>query len=231
MRVRAGRRGVIDPGGIKGAAWASDGWGMPDTPDQTGADILKRTEARLDTAAGGGLLCRAGRVLDLSGSGMRLCMAWKHAPRVGDVGTYTFGEGAEEVGLMGTVRWVRPAGRMRKRAEVGIEFVGLTPAKRDALRRLAISGDAGPLVDAAKERVKVGFPDLYRMFGVSVYASQEDLRRSYHALAKELHPDRSTDPDADSKFAELNKAYSILRDRDLRARYDERLAAEQQRAA
>jgi hypothetical protein len=224
---------VKGPGGIKGDDGASDGWEMPDTPDQTGADILKRGEARLDTAGGGGggLSCRAGRVLDLSGSGMRLCMAWKHAPRVGDVGTYTFGEGADEVGLMGTVRWVRPAGRLRKRAEVGIEFVGLTPAKRDALRRLAISGDAGPLADAARERVKVGFPDLYRMFGVSVYASQEDLRRAYHALAKELHPDRSTDPEADTKFAELNKAYSILRDRDLRARYDERLAAEQQRAA
>lgn len=222
---------MIGPGGIKGDGGASDGWDMPEQPDQSGADILKRGEARLDTGAGGESLCREGRVLDLSGSGMRLGMAWKHAPRVGDVGTYTFGEGAEEVGLMGTVRWVRPAGRMRKRAEVGIEFVGLTPSKRDALRRLAINGDAGPLVDAAKERVKVGFPDLYRMFGVSVYASQEDLRRAYHALAKELHPDRSTDPDADSKFAELNKAYSVLRDRELRARYDERLAAEQQRAA
>ncbi len=207
---------------------------MPDQPEQSGADILKRADARLDTGGvggGGGWLCREGRVLDLSGGGMRLCMAWKHAPRVGDVATYTFGGVTEEVGLMGTVRWVRPAGRMRKRAEVGIEFVGLTPSKRDALRRLAISGDAGPLVDAAKERVKVGFPDLYRMFGVSVYASQEDLRRAYHALAKELHPDRSADPDADSKFAELNKAYSVLRDRELRARYDERLAAEQQRAA
>lgn len=231
MRARAAARGVNGPRGIKGAVRASDGLAMPEQPEQTGSDILKRAEARLDTGGSGDLLCREGRVLDLSGGGMRLCMAWKHAPRVGDVATYTFGEGAEEVGLMGTVRWVRPAGRMRKRAEVGIEFVGLTPAKRDALRRLAINGDAGPLVDAAKERVKVGFPDLYRMFGVSVYASQEDLRRAYHALAKELHPDRSTDPEADSKFAELNKAYSVLRDSELRARYDERLAAEQQRAA
>ena len=231
MRARALACGVNGPRGIKGAVPASDGKAMPEQPEQSVPEILKRGEARLDTGSGGGLLCREGRVLDLSGGGMRLCMAWKHAPRVGDVGTYTFGEGAGEVALMGTVRWVRPAGRMRKRAEVGIEFVGLTPSKRDALRRLAISGDAGPLVDAAKEQVKVGFPDLYRMFGVSVYASQEDLRRAYHALAKELHPDRSTDPDADSKFAELNKAYSILRDRELRARYDERLAAEQQRAA
>ncbi len=193
-----------------------------------GAGGTQRGEARLDTD---GLLCREGRVLDLSGGGMRLSMAWKEAPRVGDVATYTFGEGAEEVGLMGTVRWVRPAGRLGRRAEIGIEFVGLTPAKRDALRRLAVNGDAGPLADAAKDRVRVGFPDLYKMFGVSVYASQEDLRQAYHRLAKELHPDRSPDPDADTKFAELNKAYAILRDRDLRARYDERLAAEQQRAA
>lgn len=195
-------------------------------------DNFQRADPRFDTA---GLDCHAGRVLDLSAGGMRLLVPWKEAPRVGDPETYIFGDGADEIRLMGTVRWVRPAGRMHRRAEVGVEFVGLTPAKRDGLRRLAVSGDPGVLRDASddtvRDKVRVEYPDLYRMFAVSPYASGDDIRRAYHILAKEVHPDRSKDPEAASRFAELNKAYSILRDKDLRAKYDERLAREQQRAA
>ncbi len=161
---------------------------------------------------------------------MRLSVAWSDAPRVGEPGTYTFGEGESEVSLMGVVRWVRPAGRLRKRAEVGIEFVGLTPQRQDALRRLAVTGDTGVLTQG-NDHVRVGYPDLYKMFGISPYASQDDLRRAYHALSKNLHPDRSPDPEAAARFAELSKAYLILRDPALREKYDERLVREQQRAA
>jgi hypothetical protein len=197
---------------------------MPPRRDHT----QPRTEARLDTE---GLTCREGLVLDLSGGGMRLSLAWADAPRVGDVGTYTFGEGENEVGLMGAVRWVRPAGRMRRRAEVGVEFIGLTPARREALRRFAVTGEPASLATPDNDRVRVGFPDLYKLFGVSPYASQDDLRRAYHTLSKDLHPDRCPDAEAGARFAELSKAYAILRDKGLRAKYDERLAAEQQRVA
>lgn len=197
-----------------------------DAPGTGGA--INRGEARFDTD---GLVCHAGRVLDMSGCGMRVLVPWKKAPRVGDPETYIFGEGADEVRLMGTVRWVRPAGRLHKRAQVGVEFVGLTPAKRDALRRLAITGDLQTLRSAEQDAVRVAYPDLYRMFGLSPYASQDDIRRAYRTLSKDWHPDRSPDPDAAARFAELNKAYSILRDKELRARYDERLQREQRRAA
>ena len=197
-------------------------------PPEPVPDSVTRVEARIDA---GNLSCHAGRVLDLSGSGMRLLVAWKNAPRVGEPEEYRFGEGADEVRVMGTVRWVRPAGRLYKRAEVGVEFVGLTPKRRDALRKMAITGDMSVLRDADQDKVRVGYPDLYRMLGVSPYASQEDIRRAYHQLSKQVHPDHSADPEAGAKFAELNKAYSILRDKEMRARYDERLAREQQRAA
>lgn len=201
-----------------------DATGMThESPDQ----IHSRVEPRLETT---GMSCHAGRVLDMSGSGMRVLVPWKTAPRVGDVETYVFGEGPEEIQLLATVRWVRPAGRMHKRAEVGVEFVGITPPKRDALRRFAATGDSTGLGDET-ERVRVEYPDLYKLFGLSPYASQEDIRRAYHKLAKYCHPDRSQDPDAPTRFAELQKAYSILRDRELRSRYDERLAVEQRRAA
>ena len=201
------------------------------TPGETGAAVggrRGRSEPRFDAE---GIACHAGRVLDISGAGMRLLVAWKDAPRVGDVESYAFGEGPETVKVMGTVRWVRPAGRLHKRAQVGVEFVGLSPSRRDALRRFAATGDFDALRAGEHDAVRVEYPDLYKMFGVSAYASQDDIRRAYHALSKDLHPDKSPDPDAAARFAELSKAYSILRDKDLRARYDERLAREQQRAA
>ena len=34
------------------------------------------------------------------------------------------------------------------------------------------------------------------------------------------HPDASTDPDAEKKMKELNKAHDVLSDPDKRARYD-----------
>ena len=196
------------------------------TPDAGGT--AHRAEPRFDTE---GLDCHAGRVLDLSAAGMRLLVPWKQAPRVGDLETYTFGEGPEAVSLMGTVRWIRPAGRLHKRAQVGVEFVGLTPARREALRRMAITGDLHTLRSAEQDAVRVSFPDLYRLMGVSRYASQDDIRRAYHALAMDLHPDRCDRPDAVERTAELSKAYSILRDKELRARYDERLDRELRGAA
>ncbi|MCC5823109.1 MAG: DnaJ domain-containing protein [Phycisphaerales bacterium] len=215
---------------------------MPDHQTQHGADPLitpsepggggsggrARGEPRFDAE---GIACHAGQVLDISGAGMRLLVAWKDAPRVGDVEHYAFGEGSEAVRVMGTVRWVRPAGRLHKRAQVGVEFVGLSPTRRDALRRFAATGDFGALRAGEHDAVRVEYPDLYKMFGVSPYASENDIRRAYHALSKDLHPDKSPDPDAGARFAELSKAYSILRDKELRARYDERLAREQQRVA
>lgn len=196
----------------------------PDNPK----GVVNRAEVRMATR---GLSCHAGNVLDMSGSGMRVLVPWKSAPRVGDPETYVFGEGPEEIRLMATVRWVRPAGRLHKRAEVGVEFVGVTPSKRDALRRFAVTGDGSGLMEGNEDRVRVEFPNLYKIFHLSPYASQEDIRRAYHKLAKEMHPDRSDHPDAESNFAEMQKAYTILRDRELRGKYDERLANEQRRAA
>lgn len=211
---------------------------MTDHTDHTDASAADtgyaaRNEVRMSTK---GLSCHAGNVLDMSGGGMRVVVPWKSAPRVGDPETYVFGEGPDEIRLMATVRWVRPAGRLHKRAEVGVEFVGLTEGKRTALRRFAATGDGSGVleeqeVEAGHDRVRVEFPDLYKIFHLSVYASQEDIRRAYHKLAKTLHPDRCDHPEAESRFAEVQKAYSILRDRELRAKYDERLASEQRRAA
>jgi pyruvate/2-oxoglutarate dehydrogenase complex dihydrolipoamide acyltransferase (E2) component len=72
----------------------------------------------------------------------------------------------------------------------------------------------------AKPNVGVHVEDLYSILGVAPGASAEIIRAAYHVLAKQMHPDRSTAPDAAERFATVNKAYGVLRDPESRKRYD-----------
>ena len=62
--------------------------------------------------------------------------------------------------------------------------------------------------------------DLYEVLGVPRDASEEDIRKAYRRLARELHPDVSADPETEERFKEVAGAYEILSDPSKRARYD-----------
>ena len=62
--------------------------------------------------------------------------------------------------------------------------------------------------------------DYYEVLGVSKDASQEDIKRAYRKLAKQYHPDVSTDPNATEKFAEIQVAYDCLSDPAKKENYD-----------
>ncbi|QEU62926.1 Caj1 [Kluyveromyces lactis] len=62
----------------------------------------------------------------------------------------------------------------------------------------------------------------YDILQVSVDASPQEIKKSYRKLAIKTHPDKNPDdPQAQTKFQELAKAYQVLIDDDLRKKYDQ----------
>src|SRR5688500_5247715 len=63
--------------------------------------------------------------------------------------------------------------------------------------------------------------DYYELLGVDSRASQEDIKRAYRRLARQLHPDANPgDPEAEARFKEVAQAYEVLSDPERRQRYD-----------
>lgn len=89
--------------------------------------------------------------------------------------------------------------------------------------------------DAAREFYEEAsggrLPDYYGVLGVSRDATKPEIKEAFRRLAKEAHPDKAGQksakkdvsgdaPDPDITMAEINKAYEVLSDDDLREKYD-----------
>ncbi len=63
--------------------------------------------------------------------------------------------------------------------------------------------------------------DAYEVLGVGRDADEQEVKKAFRQLARELHPDvNAHDPDAEEKFKEAAEAYEILSDPERRATYD-----------
>ncbi|MCB1512864.1 MAG: J domain-containing protein [Hyphomicrobiaceae bacterium] len=63
--------------------------------------------------------------------------------------------------------------------------------------------------------------DPYTVLGVARGASEDDIRKAFRRLAKELHPDvKPGDAAAAERFKQVSQAYDILGDAEKRRKYD-----------
>ncbi len=62
--------------------------------------------------------------------------------------------------------------------------------------------------------------DYYEVLGVDRGASQQDIKKAYRDRARACHPDVCDEPDAETRFKEVNEAYQVLSDPQKRSSYD-----------
>lgn len=68
-------------------------------------------------------------------------------------------------------------------------------------------------------------PSYYEILRVSPKASDEDIKRAYHHLAKKFHPDRNQENTrlSELRFRLINEAYAGLKTREKRIAYNRKL--------
>ncbi|XP_065903347.1 dnaJ homolog subfamily C member 5-like [Dysidea avara] len=78
-------------------------------------------------------------------------------------------------------------------------------------------GDKGFDAEASTET-----KSLYAVLGLEKTATPEEIKKAYRKGALKYHPDKNPDnPEAEEKFKEISKAYSILSDERKKAIYDQ----------
>ncbi len=187
--------------------------------------------------------CGLGELADVSATGCRVRCSAAPTLAKGHRFPLRVQSGSSALSLNAAVAWVRKG---VKGWEMGLRFVGVGAAEAAVLThlceygflpaaaRMHAGGQASPSPrdegrghgtaagPASAPRVEI--EDLYAVLAVDGGADTEAIRRAYHRLAQQLHPDHNTQTGAAERFALVSKAYSVLRDPGNRARYDAMLA-------
>ncbi|KAK6052745.1 DnaJ domain protein [Cooperia oncophora] len=79
-----------------------------------------------------------------------------------------------------------------------------------------------PLLVVLLVGVVIADEDYYKILGVEKDADDRTIRKAFKKLAIQKHPDKNKDnPGAHAEFVKINKAYEVLKDEEMRKRYDQ----------
>src|SRR5258708_941556 len=62
--------------------------------------------------------------------------------------------------------------------------------------------------------------DYYEVLGITRTATPEEIKKAFRRLAMQYHPDRNKEPEAETRFKEINEAFEVLSDPEKRSAYD-----------
>ena len=65
------------------------------------------------------------------------------------------------------------------------------------------------------------FKDYYKILGVSQQASIQEIKSAYRNMSMKWHPDKNPGVNVTEIMQDINEAYSILKDKIQRDRYDQ----------
>lgn len=65
------------------------------------------------------------------------------------------------------------------------------------------------------------FRDYYEVLGVARNADADAIKKAYRRKAREFHPDKNKEADAEDKFKEVQEAYEVLKDAEKRRAFDQ----------
>ena len=187
-----------------------------------------------------------GDVVDLSASGVKIRLPGKPDYEAGDRCTLLIKTPTQTLRMDARIAWIRREGLLKPTWHAGLNFLDTRPAVRKMVETLAVTGYADPKsAKSAPDPVSAGAsgstrsssghapqasatiepPNLYEILGVPENATQDQIKAVYLDSVRRYHPDTNGDQADVERFTMISKAYAVLRDPDLRKRYDDRYRA------
>ena len=199
---------------------------------------LDHDRRRAERHENSALSCQIGAVVNISSSGMKIKCEGKPPIKVGQIIDTKLDSGSQRVSVQASVIWLKRRGF--KSFNVGMKFINMKNSLKAAIESLAKFGyidleaavrqkqpkSDGPGKGHSKPPIKapVELPDYYAILGVRHDATASQIKKAYHKLAREYHPDSIKSDAFTAKLTEVNQAYSALRSNQSRRTYDSRRA-------
>jgi hypothetical protein len=152
---------------------------------------------------------------------------------------------AQYLGVQLTIPMIAASPSVQETRVLDVRYIGATKERGDGGERTAFGwvngewsaifpenvllswfGDSPEAADVPTAASPFATMTLYAVLALKRNASGAEVRSAYRRMARQWHPDVCHEPDAQERFIRIQRAYDVLKDPRLRARYDAGMALE-----